>query len=888
MTVRKPTTIPLDLAMNYHSKYEITVESRALNPKKNKGYSRLRLAFHRFINALLVVAFVAMGFAGLTIPAAHAEPGNPLDLNHSCAKDVISYADATNAGSFDPVRPQGDVKLTGLEKFRYSTLRFPVVTRPWEKKDAPEGLKEANYKADSEFWAQNNGGCIKPMWHFNSVVATSLVNGASMISGLNGMIFDTAIRSGEKEGALATLSNTVERVITGHDSNNVSTATGKGLRDTLFINFLVPVIMCAAAFILFKTLISRKFTEALHDVMWLVGSLIVGVLILSNPMVIPRAAETVVSSASGAILSGITDTAMSIQPGGASSNLCSVGSESTGSDSSSRQVQCLLWYGTAFRPWQIGTFGTSEEQNLRAGEVPAVSMGGGQNATPSDWSIYYLDQQQKTPETNQNEIDQKKTNTMKLIRVYVGDPYETGNGQVNTAFIGQDNNKIAISAVGLIESIVAFIIIAPLSVTIIAMKIMLQLLVIALSFLLLLCAFPNTGRKLAYKIANTIVGLVLKQIVTSLVLGVAMALLAIAINNVSPLWALIWIIVMSAAIGKFKGMVMDLTEVNMGGAGAFNTPDPGESINRGFSRVGAVATGAAMGGAAALLGRKGGGNGGNAGTKVTQDAVGSAGTQRAAVPANLASDGEGGMSPMSSPASENSTSNKTAPVRRTPNIPDAPLSVPGSNGSSPQGSAVAGVIPALSGSKSSPVRVTGSAMVKASSMMASRGKDAPKHRAESSRVPVKTPTFMKDGPVAPKAKSTGAVMAEGMARGGARAVMSGSTSIGSGVTAGFTAGREVAADVNSEHATTLREAEREAKAAEKSEEARYQERRKAAEAERVAKEKERKQGSEKVGALPVSKPASKGLPGSTGRAMGLPPRNTSSQSSGGTSRGAGR
>jgi Tfp pilus assembly protein PilX len=95
--------------------------------------------------------------------------------------------------------------------------------------------------------------------------------------------------------------------------------------------------------------------------------------------------------------------------------------------------------------------------------------------------------------------------------------------------------------------------------------------------------------------------------------------------------------------------------------------------------------------------------------------------------------------------------------------------------------------------------------------------------------------------------------------------------------AGLEAGKGVAATANQEHEAALRDAEREVKAAEKSEEERYQERRKAAAAERKAKEEARKaqeKESSMSGALPrKTNSAPQGLP--VTQSGGLPRRTNS-------------
>jgi hypothetical protein len=907
--------IPLDLALNYETKYELTItvprrkrrmnveamptwiqwlhatwiagafRSLALNIRSSRNggkysYSRARNIRRQIMNVLLALSLAFMGVVAVT-PAANALPQDYDIFQSACAKRIIDNADAVNRGSLDPKRPEGGVKMTAAERFGYASLRYPVWYGPWEVKDNPDGLKDVKYDKKSKFYAQNNGGCIKPNESFTTGAANFILQASGIVSGFTGMIYDSAARSNDEgTGILNELNKQVNIVVTGHDENDKPVGTGKGLRDTLYINYIGALVSLVAALILFRTLMTRRFTEALNDMAWLVGTVIAGILILQSPTAIPVASERIVSDVSGTLLSGITDTAMTIQPGGAGSNLCSVGKESTGADASSRQVQCLLWYGSSFRPWQIGTFGSNEEQTTRSDEVPAVDLGGGEAAKPADWSIYHLDQQWKTPATTQDEIDQKRANVMKESKIFVGDPLESGNGQVNTSWTGQDANKIVISLVGLVESLVSAYIVLPLSLAIVGYKLMITLLVGSLSFLLLLCGFPGgRGRKLAFKIGNTIVALILKQIMSSMVLGFAMTLLAIAVNASNPAVALFGMLITVLVISKFKDMLMDYANVSMGGAGQFSTPDAGTPLDNGISKVrqktSGVLGGVIGGTAGAVVDRFTGGKGG--GIRNVMNAAGSAGTQRASVPEALAGDGIGGATP----ATEKNSSSK-ATVRRAPAIPDAQGFTPASKTTSPKGSGAPDVsgFPVLSGKQSSAVKgANAGSLDRATAMMSNpRRSSGPKHRAVSSPAPVKEISFRKEGPgEAPKAKSFGSVVAAGAVKGGVEAARSGSTSISGGMNAGLEAGRGVAQDAAQEHEAALREAEREAKAAEKSEEQRYQERRKAAQLEMKAKADARKAQEKEnpmSGALPrKTSSAPQGLP--VRQSGGLPSRTSS-------------
>lgn len=887
--MRKQSDIRLDMAMNYHSKYQIEIDTKALKPKKNNGYSRLRELRGRLTGVLLILSFLSAVLVG-TLPAAHAGPANPADPQNICAKWIMWNGDPVTRNVLDPKLPEGNVKLTALEKFGTFSARPTFWFGPWEVKDNPKGLEGTNYTNENKYYGQgNDDNCFRQPEMLNFVFTDGIYDFNAFGVAVLNKTLDIALTSGDSDGILSGFSASVEEIITGKDANNDGNSPDTGMRDTLYLNFLIPIIMLASLVVL-NSAWKRRYTEGFHQIVWIFASVATGFLLLATPMWLPQTSQKVVSTVSSGIVAGIAESAMA-SSGQEAKNMCTVGAESTGSEATSRQLQCMVWYAFVYQPWKKAQFGTTGQDMTRASEIPyAVDMGGGETLEPRSWATFQLDQQWKNDGMSQADIDKKQENLMLVSQIFVGDPGEGRGGNINTSWTGADTNRVTIAYMTLIGLLFAAFVIVPLAVAMVASAATIVVLMLGAVVFAVLAPIPGFGNKLSLKALNTVLGLVIKQIMYALILGVAVFAYLVALQATDFILGFFLVIIFTWVIQMFKGIVLDLATVNIGGQGDLNVPDPVQAMDGAANRVKATATGALIGGGAALLSR----GRGNKKNPTVETTTSSPATSRGKVPKQLEAFTMSSTAPVSTTTSTTSSGNSgsngtsssgTKPPRRVgldlPNHQAETSSMPVSASPAPSQAApvMVGGVTAMGGEKGTKVSTPAAVKLSPLSTIGTPNKGNPKHVATSDVVPVAAPSFKKDAPRDPKTSSAASTFAKGAISGGAHGLRNGG-GVSGGLSAGMTAGKEIATNAALEDAARVREAAKEVKAAEKAEEVALQSRKEARNAERIA------QGLPVR--TPVKKPASQGLPGSTPKApVGLPPRNTSTRS-GGTSRAGSR
>jgi hypothetical protein len=911
--MRKHTPLVLDNAKNYKTRYNLTVT--APRPKRRMnveampawiqwlhatwiagafrslvtnirysrktgkhGYSRARAIRNKIATAFLILT---MAFGGVIASTGAANAGGleGRDIAMAWCKGTsfLGGAPATQPLGFALPKPESG-PMTGAEKFGFflETSRYIG----WYGTDeAPKELNDLGYKDDKNaaYAKSNPAGCLQGDVSTNALMTFT----AQKISSISGAVAAqvVGVAFGEDTVLIKGIKAKVSEIVTGRDFENKDIVIGPGLVNSLYLEWIGPVIMFGALYMAYVGLIKRRSTEAMTSAIWMVSSTILGFFFLLSPFTMLDGVGNAGAAVTNGFMTGINKPVMDMAD--SSTNLCYVDPK-VGTEKSRlvRTTQCIIWYRFSYIPYVESQVGTNGEQDRNKDQIPhEIDLGAGVNASPKNWALYQLDQQWKNANDDQAAIDAKNKAKILLVKTQVGDPSanKPGAGAVNRIWTGSDIAGVApVNIAAVAATAFAFVIVFFGGGVLIRIFTTIALIAVAPLFCLI-GVHPGFGRRVAMKYLETLLSYQLQIMMYGIMTAVSVLFFSIIMTlEIPAFWVAGGCVVVAIAIIKSRETFTNMfaTKINLGGGGPVNVHGQAAGmVQEGAKRGAAILSGAGMGGAAAILtNRK---NAKNV-REVMSAAVASAGTQRATVPAGLAGEGLGGATP----ATEKNSSSK-ATVRRTPAIPDAQGFGPGSSSSSKgAGSPVVSGFPVLSGKQSSAVKGANAGNLdKATAaiiLKKQRGDLGPKHRAESTRAGVATPSFRKDTPEAPKPKSGVAVFAAGASKGAFQAARSGSTSISGGMNAGLEAGRGVAETASQEHATALRELEKETKAAERAERDRLAEQRKAAAAERKAKEDARKAQEKEnpmSGALPrKSTSAPQGLPV---KQMGLPARTNS-------------
>lgn len=639
-------SIALDQAINYRSKYAITVDSKTLTPKKNKGYSRSRSIVSKVVNVFLVFSILAMavfGFSGGNIQKAEA--ANLLDFD-IC--DVMN----TNGVWYNQAAPvymgalgvPKEGKITAYEKFGTAGTEWTVWRGPTKKGNGTDPYKNDTYADDNAYFA--NGDCIPESEVLTAGIANPIFSIAKIVVFFSGLVYQTAFDG--KDSAIVPMQEQISKIITGD-------AGQRGLKDSLYLDFLVPIIMLSALYIGWVGLVKRKSTDAMSAAGWMLGSAIVGLFLLINPMLIPNATNQVIKSVTGAIMTGITasSTEQLKTVGGTPgqpSTLCTVEETEEQQRKITRIVQCSLWYSFIYVPWATGQYGVSptsvdpsaqallrqHNSQMEGGvSLDATGQGNGNDIQNVTWPIYQINSQVLT----HGSLEARDKFWVAIPKAMLGEPsaHPDEASVVNTAWKGDaTGGLIAKSVFSLIASVGSGIMIISLGMSMIVFEIGLVILMLLSPLFLLIGVHPGFGRRIALSWLETIISLTLKRIILSVLLGVMITFygIAIAIPESSLPWfgTIVLIIAISIAGFKYKDTVTDMFgKVNLGGNGPMQEPES----NASGAVKGALAagTGAVIG--SVLAGRasssasviRPGSN--KAGENARRDGTGGSATQRA-------------------------------------------------------------------------------------------------------------------------------------------------------------------------------------------------------------------------------------------------------------------
>ncbi|MGW9550672.1 hypothetical protein ACWG8W_06405 [Citricoccus zhacaiensis] len=405
------------------------------------------------------------------------------------------------------------------------------------------------------------------------------------------------------------------------------TSVVNSLKDNLYFNYLLPLIMMSALWMAYVGIVKRQATVAMGHLAWMAFAVITSVVFMTQPMTYVKGINELV----GGVSSNLT-TLTTSNVGGTTmcSDITNGKAAAAAGDETfneNRKFQCILWHSFAYTPWVMGQFGMTPEQmadnNVKetassdeayknsfmtrvkeSGGKHAYVEGSGSDAyvldvlkgqgaeplrlfpvqfgahKPGDndqtWALYLLDHRVNHDNASESE---KWIKSRGQMAVYAN---QLGPTDYNADFKGASLFNQGFSVLlALAASIMIFIMMLVFAVSIMIMDLGLLFLVILSPLVAVAALFPGVGRQLAARWFTTIVQLALKRIALSAALGVAILLLQIAMTMGTEEGLAGWItaIVMVGSVAwmgiKVPGMISDtFANLKIGGATAFkNMPD---------------------------------------------------------------------------------------------------------------------------------------------------------------------------------------------------------------------------------------------------------------------------------------------------------------------------
>lgn len=377
---------------------------------------------------------------------------------------------------------------------------------------APEGGPQtpttnyAQFGMSGQFWHTHDLGCSDYVAVLGNMWANGIFTAAKAIDRLT----ITTYQAAATEGPLQAIKDVVDDIVT-----NLSKA--------MYWPFLQPIVILGAIWLAWYGLIRKRATTTAEGVIWMVLAVTVAVWFLSRPgdftglgkVVTDKTGEVVNSAFSG--LPGAGGASCLPPPGGTDAKVQAGGYAQNGTPGVDQNADAL-WSTLVCKPWLVGLFGTADPQQ------PIVR----------DWGRKVLEMQsvpravagQPAPDVGARQSE------------YASLADKLKNDPVYTVFSGRDwSNRLGVAVGAFIAAIVAGLLIFLVAVSLLVLKVGFLLLLILGPVFLLIGVHPGSGRIVAMRWVEMLVGTLLRQAVLTLVLSVLVYGYALIISTAMP-WGL--------------------------------------------------------------------------------------------------------------------------------------------------------------------------------------------------------------------------------------------------------------------------------------------------------------------------------------------------------------
>ncbi|MEV0588839.1 type IV secretion system protein, partial [Nonomuraea sp. NPDC050310] len=333
-----------------------------------------------------------------------------------------------------------------------------------------------------QFWHTNELGCSDIAAVFGNSWANTIFLWAKSIDKLTISTYQAAA----SEGPLTVIKDKVDEIVTN-------------LSNALYWPYLTPIILLAAIWLAWYGLLRKRASVSVEGVVWMVLAVTVATWFFARPqdftglgkLVTDKTGEVVNSAFSG--LPGAEGTDCLTAPGAAGSF------GNTGTPGVDQNANAL-WSTLVCKPWLVGLFGTSDPT------APVVR----------DYGLTMLETQS---------VDATELAVPPNSSAHQAKYEEIANklkGDYRYAiFQGKDwTNRLGVAIGALLAALVAGLLIFLVAVSLLVLKVGFLLLLILGPVFLLIGVHPGSGRIIAMRWVEMLVGTLLRQAVLALVLSI--------------------------------------------------------------------------------------------------------------------------------------------------------------------------------------------------------------------------------------------------------------------------------------------------------------------------------------------------------------------------------
>ncbi|MEV5329468.1 type IV secretion system protein [Nonomuraea sp. N2-4H] len=361
----------------------------------------------------------------------------------------------------------------------------------------------AQFGMSGQFWHTHELTCSDYVAVLGNMWANGIFTAAKAIDRLT----ITTYQAAATEGPLQSIKDVVDDIVTN-------------LANAMYWPYLRPIVILGAIWLAWYGLIRKRATTTAEGVIWMVLAVTVAVWFFSRPgdftglgkVVTDKTGEVVNSAFAGLPGAG---GASCLQPPGQPDAQVKAGGYAQAGTPGVEQNADALWSTLVCKPWLVGLFGTSDPQQ------PIVR----------DWGRKVLEMQS----VPQAVAGQPAPDVGARQSEYADFADKLRNDPRYATFSGRDwSNRLGVAVGAFIAALVAGLLIFLVAVSLLVLKVGFLLLLILGPIFLLIGVHPGSGRIIAMRWVEMLIGTLLRQAVLTIVLSVLIYGYALIISTAMP------------------------------------------------------------------------------------------------------------------------------------------------------------------------------------------------------------------------------------------------------------------------------------------------------------------------------------------------------------------
>ncbi|WP_066938335.1 type IV secretion system protein [Microtetraspora fusca] len=347
------------------------------------------------------------------------------------------------------------------------------------------------YGMAGQFWHTYDLGCSDVTAVLGNSWANAIFSWAKAIDRLTISTYQAAA----SEGPIQPIKNVVDDIVTN-------------LANAMYWPYLRPIVILGAIWLAWYGLIRKRATTTTEGVIWMVIAVVAAVWFFSRPadftglgkVVTDKTGEIVNSAFSG--LPGAGGASCLPAKGGGDAETTAGGYAQPGTPGVDQNADAL-WSTLVCKPWLMGEFGTADP------DAPVVKTFGAKllDVQAID-RVEQAARQMPSTDAHQKRFEEEIAKPLQTTSMYF-------------LFQGKDwTSRLGIAIGAFVAAMVAGLLIFLVAVSLLALKIGFLLLLILGPVFLLIGVHPGSGRIIAMRWVEMVIGTLLRQAVLALVLGV--------------------------------------------------------------------------------------------------------------------------------------------------------------------------------------------------------------------------------------------------------------------------------------------------------------------------------------------------------------------------------